>query len=102
MKAIKIIVREPGLWDSDCIECPFADQDNVCCLAYALGGGNVIYCSSDGNAENCPLNDGPVTVSMGSSDGNISPLRPPGKDKKCCCNPEKMCDECMECCRINN
>lgn len=64
MSARKIVVRDPGLWDADCVECPFADQDNVCCLAYALSMGNVIYCDSDGNAVSCPLNDGPVTVTM--------------------------------------
>ena len=28
----------------------------------------------------------------------VQPLRPPGKEKICVRNPEKMCDECLACC----
>lgn len=56
----KIIVN-PDEMDADIIDCPLADQDSYCGLA---SGGGAVQCKILEDRSSCPLNAGPVEVSL--------------------------------------
>lgn len=67
-KARRTIIVNPAEWDEDIIDCPFADQDSIC-LRAATEGMSVEYCVHRGEPclDKCPLEDGPVEVSLAAS-----------------------------------
>lgn len=76
---VKKIVVDPDEWDEDIIDCPFADQELIC-LRPAVEGMSTVYCAHCGSGvpslDKCPLEDGPVTVSL-------KPLS--ARHEDCCC-----------------
>lgn len=59
--AEKKIVVDPGKWDAGFVDCPFADQDCCCGL---VSDGSAVMCDILQDRTNCPLNAGPVKVSL--------------------------------------
>lgn len=55
------IVVNPDEMDADIIDCPFADQDSYCGL---ISGGLAVSCMILEDRSGCPLNAGPVEVSL--------------------------------------
>ncbi len=68
--AKKKIIVNPDEMDADITDCPFADQDNYCGLA---SGGLAVSCKILEDRFSCPLNAGPVEVSL----YQVSNYKPP-------------------------
>ncbi len=58
------IVVNPDEMDADITDCPFACQDNYCGIA---NGGAAVSCKILEDRFSCPLNAGPVEVSLAAT-----------------------------------
>ncbi len=70
----KKIVVDPGKWDAGFVDCPFVDQDGYCGL---VCGGSAVMCDILQDRSCCPLNAGPVKVSLAEKEEEVFYIQNP-------------------------